>query len=263
MSTAAQALLRLAERAAARAAAWLREARPPIASDWAMKGQRDWVTEVDRGTEERIRDTLLTAEPGSTILGEELSPEESGLAGLVWIVDPLDGTANFLHHYPWWGVSIAAAIDGELVAGTVVDVPGMRRCSAWAGGGAWDGGQRLRVSGIDVPAHAMIGTGLPFKRPEEIPRYLAQLELVLPATSGVRRAGSAALDLASVARGHFEAFWELTLAPWDVAAGMLLIREAGGVVTDLEGHPATIRHGGLVAGNPSMHAWLLETINSQ
>ncbi|MEP6590364.1 MAG: inositol monophosphatase family protein [Gemmatimonadota bacterium] len=253
-------LARLAERAAARAGAFLANVPRPDPAMWVGKGHHDFVTHVDRTAEELISDTLLRAEPDSHVLGEEHTPEATEGPGLRWIVDPLDGTTNYLHGYPVWAVSIGASIDGELVAGTVFHVPVHRRYTAWRGGGCWAGPERLRVSTITTPGQALLGTGFPFKAPELVQRHLAQLARVLPATSGVRRAGAAALDLVDVAAGRFEAFWELVLAPWDKAAGIVLIREAGGVVTDLAGNPAAAVHGPIVAGNPAMHAWLLKTI---
>ncbi|MES2123970.1 MAG: inositol monophosphatase family protein [Gemmatimonadota bacterium] len=257
-----QRLARLAERAAARASGFLAGVRRPDPASWTSKGHHDFVTEVDRTAEEMIAETLLRAEPGSSVQGEEHSPDAGG-PGLRWIVDPLDGTTNFLHGYPSWAVSIGASIDGELVAGTVFHVPAHRRYTAWRGGGAWAGPEPLRVSTITTPGQALLGTGFPFKATELIERYLAQLGRILPATSGVRRAGAAALDLVDVAAGRFDAFWELALAPWDKAAGIILIREAGGVVTDLSGSPATADHGPIVAGNPVMHEWLLAMIDGR
>jgi len=258
----ARRLARIADRAASRAAAYLLTVGPPDRSLWTTKGHHDFVTEVDRTAEERITADLLSAEPGSRILGEEFSPRDIDLAGLVWIVDPLDGTTNFLHGYPWWSVSVAAAIDGDVVAGTVFNVPAHRRYTAWQGGGAWCGPERLTVSTVTQPGDALIGTGFPFKTPDDLPAYLQQAARIFPATSGVRRAGSAALDLVGVAAGEFDGFWELTLAPWDKAAGMLLIREAGGIVTGLDGKPATVSHGGVVAGNPAMHGWLMGQVTA-
>ncbi|MGH7584498.1 MAG: inositol monophosphatase family protein [Gemmatimonadales bacterium] len=253
-------LARVAERAAATAAAFLRGARRPDASEWTTKRPQDFVTAIDRGSEERIRDDLLRAFPDARILGEELSPDAADWRGLVWVVDPLDGTTNYLHGYPWWSVSIAAVVDGEITAGTVWHVYTSRRYSAWRGGGAWSGPERLAVSTIADPALALIGTGFPFKTPEDLAAYLPQLDRVARAAAGVRRAGSAALDLAAVACGQFDGFWELTLAPWDKAAGIILIREAGGVITELDGTPAKARHGGVVAGNPRMHECLRKAI---
>lgn len=256
-------LLGLAVSAASAAGDYLRSApRPRDPSDWTAKGRADWATEVDRTAESIIRDILLRGTPAATIIGEELSPDVV-TRGLVWIVDPLDGTTNFLHGYPQYAVSIAAAVDGVLEAGVILDVP--RECiyGAVRGQGAWLGDTRLRVSTITDPAHALLGTGYPFKQLHELDRYLEQFRRILPLTSGVRRAGSAALDLADLAAGRLDGFWELSLAPWDVAAGILLIREAGGVVTDLDGKDAGLQHGPIVAGNPALHPWLLEMVRGE
>ena len=253
-------LARLADRAAARAGGYLLNVPRPAPSEWTTKGHHDFVTDVDRTAERLITTDLRAAEPDSRILGEELTPDTGDLRGLVWVVDPLDGTTNFLHGYPWWSVSIAAVLDGDIIAGTVFQVPTHRRYTAWRDGGSWCGPARIAVSSVTDPGQALIGTGFPFKTPDDLPAYLEQCARILPATAGVRRAGSAAIDLATVAAGQFDAFWELTLAPWDTAAGIILIREAGGVVTDLDGAPARAQHGGVVAGNPVMHEWLMQQI---
>ncbi len=260
MSRDAAALARLAERAAARAAAYLLDAPRPDPAQWTVKGHHDYVTALDQGAEERIRETLLRAEPSSRVMGEELSPDGVALDGLVWVVDPLDGTTNFLHGHPQWCVSIGAAIDGQLVVGTVHHATAHRRYTAWTGGGAWAGGARMRVSSTTDPGHALIGTGFPFKHPELIHDYLPPMATVLAATAGVRRGGSAALDLVDVALGRFDAFWELRLAPWDMAAGIVLVREAGGVVTDLEGRDLGVEHSAVVAGNRGMAGWLRQVV---
>jgi myo-inositol-1(or 4)-monophosphatase len=255
-------LLHLARTAAERAATYLRGVeRPADPSRWGHKGSRDFVTEVDRTAEHLVTEVLRAAEPGSRIVGEELSP---GLVrdGLVWIVDPLDGTTNFLHGFPSYAVSIAAAVDGELQAGVVVHVPRHEVYTASRGGGAWQGDRRLAVSTIADPAFALIGTGFPFKDTSRLPQYLAQFGRVAARTSGIRRPGSAALDLADVAAGRFDAFWEQHLSAWDLAAGILLIREAGGVATDYTGRHVGPEHTALCAGNPAMHAWLLDVLNS-
>ena len=249
-------LARLACDAALQAGRYLRTVKRPAAADWTSKGHHDFVTDVDRGAERIVTDLLLAAAPDSRIMGEELSPDAAS-DGLVWIVDPLDGTTNFLHDYPAYAVSIGAALDGELLAGAVLDVPRDRLLHASRGGGAWEGDRRLAVSTIREPAHSLIGTGFPFKHPDLLEGYQRQFADVMRATSGIRRAGAAALDLADVAAGRFEGFWELVLAPWDIAAGTLLVREAGGVVTDVEGDDPGLRHTGIVAGNPAMHEWLL------
>ncbi|HKP29291.1 MAG TPA: inositol monophosphatase family protein [Gemmatimonadales bacterium] len=252
-------LLESARRAATLAAAYLRTAVPPDPEAWTAKGQNDFVTEVDRHAEEIIRGSLLIDTPNARVIGEELG-SEIVTEGLVWIVDPLDGTTNFLHRYPSCSVSIAAAIDGTLEAGVVLRLEPDWCYTAARGRGAWHGTSRLQVSRVSQPAHALIGTGFPFKHPDTLPQYQRQFARVMNATSGIRRAGSAALDLADVASGKFDGFWELQLAPWDVSAGILLVREAGGVVTDLEDNDRGIAHGPVVAGNPVIHEWLVRTM---
>jgi len=272
----------VARAAAQRGAGYIRSAQhPAVGTAWEHKGALDFVTDVDRGSERLIVETLSKAVPGSRVMGEELSPEvsrgggehsppqrtqraqsPSTPPGLLWIVDPLDGTTNYLHGYPQYAVSIAAVVNGALVAGVVVDVERNLTYHATAGGGAWCGDERLRVSAVTEPGLSLIGTGFPFRVPRLLPSYLRQFTAINHAASGVRRAGSAALDLADVARGRFEGFWELELAAWDVAAGVLLIREAGGLVTDLEGSPDVVRQGALVAGNPAIHAWLLSILQT-
>lgn len=252
----ANELVEVARRAADRAARYIRAARRPAASEWTEKGHHDFVTRVDRAAEELIAAELTRAVPGSVVVGEELSPGAARAGDVVWIVDPLDGTTNFLHGYAHYAVSVACVARGALAAGVVHDVPRDVVYHAAAGGGAWAGEARLAVSTVREPRASLVGTGFPFRHPEEVPRYLTQLAAVMRAAAGVRRAGSAALDLADVAAGRFEAFWELSLAPWDVAAGVLLVREAGGVVTTLEGDPDVLRPGSIVAGSPAMHAWL-------
>jgi myo-inositol-1(or 4)-monophosphatase len=153
-------------------------------------------------------------------------------------------------------VSIAAAVDGVLQAAVVFDVPHGERFDAAKGGGAQLGGHPLRVSSIDAPEFALIGTGFPFKNVGRLDEYQRHFAAIARATSGIRRPGAAAIDLAWVAAGRFDGFWELNLAPWDLAAGALLVREAGGVLTDLDGEADILRHTGIVAGNPAMHAWL-------
>ena len=255
-------LLALAIRAAARAAVFLRTV--PVPEDpslWTVKGRSDFVTGVDREAERVIREELATGSP-APVVGEELSPDHRP-TGLHWIVDPLDGTTNFLHRYPAWAVSIAAVDGEEVLAGVVHRPVDDRVCSAARGHGAWENGRPLRVSPVQDPRFALIGTGFPFKNPEAMEDYQRQFASILLATSGVRRAGSAALDLADVAAGRFDGFWELHLAPWDMAAGLLLIREAGGVVTDREGKERQPAHGSVVAGNPIIHRWLLGVLRPE
>jgi myo-inositol-1(or 4)-monophosphatase len=229
---------------------------------WISKGMRDWVTAADRTSEEIIQNILLAGEPGSRVLGEELSPD-TDTAGLVWVVDPLDGTANFVHGFPSYAVSIAAAVDGVLELGVVLHVPLNRLSQAARGGGAWEDGAPLRVSSIADPGHALIGTGFPYRDFSRLDRYVGQLSRVMQGATGVRRPGSAAIDLADVAAGRFDGFWELRLAPWDIAAGTMLVREAGGRVTDFGGRDLGIEHTEVLAGNPAIHRWLIEVLNAE
>jgi myo-inositol-1(or 4)-monophosphatase len=231
---------------------------------WETKGSNDFVTEVDRRTEQIIARELLAGEPDAVVVGEELAPDaERARRGLAWIVDPIDGTTNFLHGYPQWAVSLAGAVDGVLQVAVVVDVPRDLCYVAARGHGAWLGERRLAVSPVREPAIALIGTGFPFKHPQHLPRWIEHFRTVARESSGVRRAGSAALDLVDVAAGRFDGFWELQLAPWDYAAGQLLVEEAGGVLTDLEGADPALGHTGIVAGNPTIHEWLLKVVNRE
>jgi myo-inositol-1(or 4)-monophosphatase len=255
------ALLDIALDAARSAAAVIRDAtsgRDRLV--WETKGRSDFVSEVDKASESKISEVIARRAPDAFLLGEELSPEVLSRSGLVFIADPLDGTTNFLHGYPEYAVSIAAARNGELLAGVVINVPRGEEFTAAKGGGAYHDGERIRVSNLRDPGRALIGTGFPFKTLEKLPSYLEQFSLVMNGTAGIRRAGAAALDLSNVACGRFDAFWELVLAPWDVAAGVLMVQEAGGIVTDIDGNPPLLDAGSFVAGNPAMHAWLLQTI---
>jgi myo-inositol-1(or 4)-monophosphatase len=235
--------------------------RPADPSGWTSKSARDFVTEVDRTAERMIAELVLAAEPDAQIVGEELSPKIV-TQGLVWIVDPLDGTTNFLHDFPSYAVSIAAAVDGVVEAGVVHHITRNEVYTASRGAGAWVGSRRLKVSAIENPGFALIGTGFPFKDESRLEEYQVQFGRVAVAASGIRRPGSAALDLAEVAAGRFDGFWEQHLSAWDMAAGSLLIREAGGAVTDFTGRDIGIEHTGVVAGNPAIHRWLLDTFRS-
>ena len=254
-------LLDIALEAARAGAAVIRDATAERgALVWETKGRSDFVSEVDKASERRITDVVRRLLPDATILGEELSPAAISTSGVVVIADPLDGTTNFLHGYPEYAVSLAIARDGELCAGAVLNVARGEEFSARRGGGAFLDGKRVHVSKLRDPGKALIGTGFPFKTIDKLPRYLEQFSLVMRGTAGIRRAGSAALDLSNVACGRFDGFWELVLAPWDVAAGILMVEEAGGIVTDLDGNEPRVDAGAFVAGNPAMHAWLLQTV---
>lgn len=263
-SSEAASLLAHIEGAAIAAAGFIRgRAHDRGQIEWRAKSLTDFVSDVDLGSERIIRDALMDAHPSAVILGEELSPESSTRAELVFVVDPLDGTTNFLHGFHEYAVSIAAAVRGELVAGVVVEVPTGDRYTAMHGGGAHRNGAPMRVSTIDDPSRALIGTGFPFGDDDSLELYLRHFAAVAPHTAGMRRPGSAALDLVRVACGHFDAFWELSLAPWDFAAGVLLVREAGGVVTTVGGDAnVPLDYGSLLAGNPAMHRWLAATLTA-
>ncbi|HEX7018477.1 MAG TPA: inositol monophosphatase family protein [Gemmatimonadaceae bacterium] len=258
-----RALLATCVAGAASAAKLIRErAETHTSITWEEKGRADFVSEVDRGAEEIIAAIVHERHKDARMLGEELSPALDLRSGLSFVVDPLDGTTNFLHGFPWYAVSIAALVDGDLQASAVLNVPTGELFTATLGGGARRNGQPIAVSTIDQPLRALVGTGMPFKHGEHIENYLRMMSEVMRGTAGIRRPGSAALDLADVACGRFDAFWEMRLAPWDIAAGILLVREAGGVITDLAGAPVNVDHTGLVAGNAKMHAWLMDVLTS-
>jgi len=230
---------------------------------WETKGAADYVTSVDRAAEHVIRARLEPVRgPRGAIpmLGEETWPGDALPPGWCFVVDPLDGTTNFLHGFPPYAVSIGAVCDGIPMAGVVLDAAGDAGYVAVRGGGAFRDGERLTVSSTAEPARALVGTGIPFGGNAPLERYASQLTAVARTTAGIRRAGSAAIDLASVACGALDAFWELHLSPWDIAAGILLVREAGGIVTTPDGAAAPVARGPLVAGNPVMHRWLLGTL---
>ncbi len=228
---------------------------------WKEKGEADFVTEVDTQAEAAVVAAIRTYYPEVAIIGEELSPTtEIGREGVAFIVDPLDGTTNFLHGFPEYAVSIAVTRDGELVAGVVRNCTRPETFTATQRGGAYLNGERISVSRQTEPYRALIGTGFPFKRHDLLEKYARQFVQVSRHTAGVRRAGSASLDLSNVACGRFDGFWELDLAPWDIAAGMLIVREAAGIVTDFAGDQKKATYGAVVAGNADIHPWLLRTI---
>lgn len=255
-------LVDVAAGAARRAARYVRQAARPGPEAWDRKEVADFVTHVDREAERIVRQHLVEAFPDSRVIGEELSPEHVE-GDLVWIVDPLDGTTNFLHGYPWYAVSVGARQHGALVAGAVVEVVGDVCYQGGLDRGAAAGERPLRVSSVREPRHALIGTGFPFKEPAlaQLDEWNRQLLHLLRTTSGIRRAGAAALDLVDVAQGRLDGYWEYGLSPWDVAAGIVLVREAGGRVTDRHGNDvdAPPEDGPVVAGTPAIHDWLLTT----
>jgi myo-inositol-1(or 4)-monophosphatase len=248
----------LARRAALVGADEVRSGRPPRDAD--AKGlPGDWVTDVDLASERAIRGFLAAETPAIAFHGEELGGSDDP-GGLRWVVDPLDGTTNFVHRFPAVGVSVALVEDDRVLAGAVAaPFLGDVWHAAVGHGATWepaDDGphQPCRVSERD-PSHAIVATGFPFRRRERLPRYLAALEAALDAFEDLRRPGAACLDLAWVACGVFDGFFELGLAPWDVAAGGLLIAEAGGTVTDWTGG-GNFLAGDILAAPPAVHARL-------
>ena len=214
----------------------------------------DYVSEVDTTSEDVIRRVLLEEAPGLAVFGEERGGERERVG---WLVDPLDGTANFLHRFPVVAVSVALVEDGRPVVG-VVHAPMLGDTfTAVRGDGAWRGTERLAVS-TRSPATAICATGFPFRRQDLLPRYLPTFDAAIHGFEDLRRAGSAALDLAWVAAGVFDGFFELSLGPWDVAAGGLLVHEAGGRVTDWTGDTgAWLDSGDILAGPTAVHEELL------
>ena len=259
-----QQLLDAATHAARLGADFVRSRTGDLATlDWQVKSRADFVSEVDLGAETRIAEFLGQRVPEALVLGEELTPAAASADGIVFVVDPLDGTTNFLHGYPEYAVSIGAMVGGVLSVGVVLQIPQGALYSARAGGGAFCDGERLSVSATNEPLRALFATGFPFKKADEVDPYLGQLRRVMTQVSGVRRAGSASLDLANVAAGRFDGFWELSLAPWDIAAGILLVREAGGRVTDVAGVDIQPAHTSVVASNGVMHPWLLAQLRGE
>jgi len=258
----ARALLATCVAATVRAADVVRQGAAKLGDvRWEVKGPSDFVSQVDRDAERALSEVIRERHPDAVIIAEEGSPQAAPGA-LTFIADPLDGTTNFLHGYPWYAVSIAAVVDRSPIAAAVLNVANGELFTAARGSGSRRNGQPIRVSTIDDPSRALVGTGFPFKDREGISPYLAVVPRIMERAAGLRRAGAASLDLCDVACGRFEAFWELHLAPWDVAAGLLIIREAGGVVTNFRGEDAPPDHGPVAAGNPAIHAWLLSLLTA-
>ena len=224
------------------------------------KGKSDFVSEVDRTAEAEITRIIRRYYPDHAILGEEGGAY--GDSDTVWIIDPLDGTTNFLHGIPHYAVSIGVTYRGKLAHAVIYEPNTNDLYTATAGGGAQCNSRRIRVSRTDSLDRALIGTGAPFRDEERIQRYLPQLGGVLNETAGIRRAGSAALDLAWVANGRLDGFWENDLKPWDIAAGVLLVREAGGTVTELYGRNDVMDTGNVLACNLPIHTALERAIHS-
>ena len=224
----------------------------------SAKRDKDFVTEVDKAAEEAIIGVLKEAYPEHAILAEESGA--SGDSEYVWIIDPLDGTTNFIHGVPQYAISIALAHKGVLTHAVVYDPTKNELFTAVKGGGAYLNERRIRVSKRVKLNEVIVGTGFPFRYFEHVDAYMGMLRDFMHKTAGVRRPGAAALDLAWVAAGRFDGFWELGLSPWDMAAGALLIAEAGGLVGDLTGEANYLETGNIVGGNPKVFVQLLQII---
>jgi myo-inositol-1(or 4)-monophosphatase len=222
------------------------------------KQRNDFVSEVDHQAERAIIDVLRKAYPDHGILAEESGARPGN--GYEWIIDPLDGTTNFLHGFPQFAVSIALRHNGRMEQGIIYDPLRQELFAATRGSGATLNDRRIRVSRRTKLEGSLLGTGFPFKSQQHLTAYLDMFRALFPQTAGIRRAGSAALDLAYVASGRLDGFWEIGLSIWDMAAGVLLIQEAGGISGDLSGGHEHLETGNLVAGSPKVFAEILKTI---
>lgn len=219
----------------------------------SKKGPVDYVSKADHRAESILRGELTRARPTFGLLMEESGAVTGSDTSNRWIVDPLDGTTNFLHGIPHFSISIALERDGEPFAGVIYSPVYDEMYAAEKGAGAYLNGRRLRVSGRKVMDEALFATGIPFRGIPDHELFLGQLQAVMKVSAGVRRFGSSALDLAYVAAGRYDGYWENGLNPWDVAAGIVLVREAGGFVTDLAGGRRMLHGGGILAANSALH----------
>lgn len=226
----------------------------------SLKGPSDYVSQADRKAEEIIYSELSRARPGYSFLMEERGAVEGDDPQHRWIVDPLDGTTNFLHGLPFFAVSIGLERQGQLVAGVVFNPAMDELFTAERGGGAFANDRRMRVSGRARLSDTVIGTGIPHLGRGHHGQALMDMRNVMAGVAGIRRFGAASLDLAYVAAGRLDGFWEDALSPWDMAAGILMIREAGGFVSDRRGGPDMLDSGSIVAGNEAIHKALLKSL---
>jgi myo-inositol-1(or 4)-monophosphatase len=223
-----------------------------------QKGKNDYASEVDRMAEREIISIIKAAYPEHAILAEESGKHKGN--DFVWIIDPLDGTTNFLHGFPQYSVSIALKYKGKLEVGVVYDPLRDELFTAKRGGGAMLNSRRLRVTNQNSLKGALIGTGFPFKTDRHLDAYLGMFRALTTECAGIRRAGSAALDLAYVAAGRMDGYWEIGIMEWDMAAGILLIKEAGGVVTDFSFNDNYLESGNVIVGSPKMHQLMYQLI---
>ena len=255
----------MAAEAARRGAAVLLKYWEQLGKDDAdLKARNDWVSTADRESEAAILAFIREQRPDDAFLGEESGRSgalRGGGNGRVWIVDPLDGTSNYLQHFPVWSVSIGLLHGDEIVAGVIYEPLRDIVYSAERGAGAFRNGQRMHVSAQERVEGSFLATGFPFRAQQFVKTYTAIFQDVISIAKGVRRAGSAALDLAYTAAGTFDGFFEMHLSPWDVAAGSLLITEAGGVVSDFSGGARWLERGNIVGAPEPVQRELVEMIN--
>jgi myo-inositol-1(or 4)-monophosphatase len=223
------------------------------------KSRNDFVTHVDRGAEQEIVSQIHKMYPDHGILGEEGGASGKDNAEVTWIIDPLDGTTNFLHRLPHFAVSIGVQVKGRLEHGVIYAPSTQDLYIASRGAGATLNGRRIRVSQTKELDQSLIGTGVPLQS-EYMDRYVPMLRSMVELTSGVRRAGAASLDLAYVAAGRLDGYWEMNLKPWDIAAGIVLVQEAGGMVSELYGADDVLKTGNILAANTKLHGLLKTTL---
>jgi myo-inositol-1(or 4)-monophosphatase len=228
----------------------------------SSKGQADFVTEVDKAAEQAIIDMLSQAYPDHGFLAEESGAHKTS-ADTTWIIDPLDGTTNFIHGFPHFAVSIACQQHGQITQAVIYDPSRNDLFTATRGRGAFLNDRRIRVSKRSLMRESLLTTGFPFRDLSRFDHYLDIFKRATAVSGGIRRPGSAALDLAYVAAGRFDAFWEFGLSAWDMAAGLLLVTEAGGLITDDQGGNEVLSSGNVVAGNPKIHEQLLRIVRGQ
>lgn len=227
------------------------------------KGRADPVTEIDRSSERHILEVIHHHFPDDPVLAEESAGSGTpGKAPRVWVVDPLDGTVNFIHAIPHIAVSVALWVEGRAAAGVVIDVMHGEEFTATASGGAYSGGNPITVSPQESLGLSLVATGFPYDHNVHGAAYAANLGQVLTLVQGVRRLGSAALDLAWVASGRYEGYWEFGLKPWDMAAGVLLVKEAGGAASTPRGEDCDLGDTGIVASNGLIHEGLLAAVGT-
>lgn len=253
-------MLNIAVRAARKAGAIINRSRDRVDTlSVTVKSRNDFVTEIDKHAEDEIIKTIRKAHPDHGFLAEE-SGSSGADSEIVWIIDPLDGTTNYLHGFPQFAVSIACQIKGRLEHGVIYDPVREELFCATRGAGAKLNDRRIRVSKAQQLEGSLIGTGFPFRETKNINAYIEMFRALLPQAAGIRRAGAATLDLAYVAAGRLDGFWEFGLRPWDMAAGVLLVQEAGGFVSDFTGSDDYMKSGNIVTGNPKIITQLLQHI---